>query len=71
MSTKTRKSKRIKSGYFKSEKLAWEGVEYHKKNSALPKGRVGSYYVLNVKRPKDGMKSWWAYCLHKKETIPL
>ena len=66
MSIKTRKSKRIKLGYFNNEKLAWEGVKRHKKSITLPEGRVGTYYVLKTKRPKDGLKSWLAYCLHKE-----
>jgi len=64
------KSKRAKLGYFKNEKLAWESIDHYKKYYGPPKGRVGTYYVLKVKRSKEGMKSWWAYCLHKKECIP-
>ena len=70
MSITTKKSKRKKLGYFNGENLAWEYVEHYKKHTALPKGRVGTYYVVKVKRPKQGMKHWEAYCLHKKETVP-
>jgi len=70
MSIITRKSKRRKLGFFKTEKLAWDYIEHYKKYTALPKGRVGTYYVVKLKRPKEGMKLWWAYCLHTKETVP-
>ena len=69
MSITTRKSKIIKLGFFKRENLAWEYIEHYKKHTALPKGRVGTYYVLKRKRLKEGMKLWWAYCLHKKEAL--
>jgi hypothetical protein len=64
MSIKTRKSKRKKFGYFKNEKTAWDRIKHHKKYTPFPKGVVENYFVLKVKRPKDGLKSWLAYCLY-------
>ena len=68
MTSKKRKSKKVKFGFFKTEKLALERLEHKKKYLPLPKGHTGKYFAIKVKRPKEGRNTWLAYCLHRKET---
>ena len=64
MSITTRKSKRVKFGLFRSEKLALEHIEHYKKHR-MKKGIHHNFFVVPKKpiRQKDDKKTWEAYCL--------
>ena len=60
MSIKTRKSKRIKFGMFATEA---EANEVSLQKSSEPRFADSKFYTIKVKRPKEGQRSWLAYCL--------
>jgi hypothetical protein len=64
MSSTTRKSKRVKFGLFRNEKLAWEHIEHYKKYR-MKKGIDPNFIVVHkpATRQKDDKKTWEAYCL--------
>jgi len=66
MSIRTRKSDRTKFGFFKNEKFAKAEVERRK--NLLPTDDPSiTYYVIKVKRGKEGQNPWMAYSLKRKK----
>ena len=64
MSIKNRKSDRTKFGFFKNEKIAKAEVDRRK---SLSEDSTITYYVIKVKRAKEGQNPWMAYSLKRKK----
>ena len=64
MSIRSRKSYRTKFGFFKNEKIAEAEVDRRK---SLTNDSTLTYYVIKVKRGKEGQNPWMAYSLKRKE----
>jgi len=66
VSIRTRKSDRTKFGFFKNEASARAEVE-RRKNLLLSEDPTLTYYVIKVKRGKEGQNPWMAYSLKRKK----
>ena len=64
MSIRTRKSDRTKFGFFKNEKIARAEIARRKN---LTDDSTLTYYVIKVKRGKEGQNPWMAYSLKRKK----
>lgn len=64
MAIKNRKSDRTKFGFFKNEKSAEAEVDRRK---SLSEDSTITYYVIKVKRVKEGQNPWMAYSLKRKK----